>query len=218
MGKQNTTRYAASCVGMRRAVMLYRLSPCRNRKGDAGTFADLDVLNALTFGWWESGRLYHFNDPDHIALYRSEIDGRAPTTLEEARSRYNAAAISGTVMLLSDDFGPDSLHAAPSIARARALADQPAINALARLGRAFTPVELHDDSTAVFTLKADDGWYIACFNFCTTPQTIQVLASRAGLPDNGTLTDLNRQISWSFRDTLTCALPPMDSAILKLTR
>ena len=176
------------------------------------------VLNALTFGWWESGRLYHFNDPDHIALYRSEIDGRAPTTLEEARSRYNAAAISGTVMLLSDDFGPDSLHAAPSIARARALADQPAINALARLGRAFTPVELHDDSTAVFTLKADDGWYIACFNFCTTPQTVQVLASRADLPDSGTLTDLNRQISWSFRDTLTCALPPMASAILKMTR
>lgn len=28
------------------------------------------VLNALNFAWWTNGRLYQFNDPDHIALYQ----------------------------------------------------------------------------------------------------------------------------------------------------
>ena len=174
------------------------------------------VLNALTFGWWESGRLYRFNDPDHIALYRSEIDGRPTTSFAEARSRYNAAAIAGTVMLLSDDFGPDSPHAEPSKARAWALANQPEINAVARIGRAFTPVELRDGDHAVFTLQADDVWYVALFNFRSTPMTVCVDALRAGLPAQGRVTDLNRGADWIYETGLSCALPPMDSAILRL--
>lgn len=174
------------------------------------------VLNALSFGWWESGRLYRFNDPDHIALYRSEIDGRTTTSFAEARSRYNAAAISGTVMLLSDDFGPNSPHEAPSKARAWALANQPDINALARTGRAFTPVELRDNDHAVFTLQENGDWYVALFNFSGTPQTVCVDARRAGLPTSGVATDLNRGDSWPYDTGLSCALPPMDSAILKL--
>ena len=57
------------------------------------------VLNALNFGWWTQGSLYAFNDPDHTVLYNSVVDGRGPTGLCSARSRYYASVISGTVML-----------------------------------------------------------------------------------------------------------------------
>ena len=174
------------------------------------------VLNALTYGWWVSGRLYQYNDPDHTVLYQSVIDGRSSTTIEEARSRYNASVISGTVMLLSDDFGPSNANALLSTARAQKLADQPEINALARLGHTFKPIELQDGSTAVFTLKADNSRYIACFNFSAEPQTVHVKANQAGFPNDGALIDFNRHISWNFDGEITCTLSPMDSAILKL--
>ena len=119
-------------------------------------------------------------------------------------------------MLLSDDFGPDSPHAEPSKARAWALANQPEINAVARIGRAFTPVELRDGDHAVFTLQADDVWYVALFNFRSTPMTVCVDALRAGLPALGRVTDLYRGADWIYETGLSCALPPMDSAILRL--
>lgn len=37
-----------------------------------GTYEDVEyVLNAQTYAWWESGRLYQYNDPDHICLLKS---------------------------------------------------------------------------------------------------------------------------------------------------
>lgn len=34
------------------------------------------VLNALNFAWWTNHRLYTFNDPDHVSLCHSVVDGR----------------------------------------------------------------------------------------------------------------------------------------------
>lgn len=31
------------------------------------------VLNALNFAWWTNGRIYKYNDPDHLALYHSQV-------------------------------------------------------------------------------------------------------------------------------------------------
>ena len=62
------------------------------------------VLNALTYAWWQSGRLYTYNDPDHISLYQSFCAERS-SLFGEARARYTAAVIAGTVMMISDDYG-----------------------------------------------------------------------------------------------------------------
>lgn len=177
------------------------------------------VLNALNFGWWVSGRLYRYNDPDHIVLYRSVIDGREPTLVQEARSRYNAAVISGTVMLLSDDFGPDGdpQVVRHSRERALALADNPGINALARLGKPFRPVELKGEDCEVYLLKDADKWYAALFHFGQTPHALTVPCCRVGLPRKGRVLDMNRNLCWRYCDELAVALAPMDSAILEIS-
>ena len=174
------------------------------------------VLNALNFSWWISGRLYAYNDPDHIVLYNSVIDGRGPTRFEEARSRYNAAAISGTVMLLSDNFGPDgdAQAIACAVSRARALAQNPEINAIARRGKSFRPVELRDGTACAYVGGDAGAPCAALFNFSRSPQTVAISAARAGLPAEGVVKDLNRGVSWHYRETIAAALPPMDSAIL----
>ena len=174
------------------------------------------VLNALNFSWWISGRLYAYNDPDHIVLYNSVIDGRGPTRFEEARSRYNAAAISGTVMLLSDNFGPDgdAQAIACAVSRARALAQNPEINAIARRGKSFRPVELRDGTACAYVGGDAGAPCAALFNFSRSPQTVAISAARAGLPAEGVVKDLNRGVSWLYRETIAAALPPMDSAIL----
>ena len=174
------------------------------------------VLNALTFGWWTNRILYHFADPDHITLFCSKVDGRGEITENEARSRYNAAAISGTVMLLSDNFGPDGDPDTIRRCRERVarIADQPAINAIARSGIAFRPVELTDEKMAVFTAVIEGQTHAAFFNFTAEPQTVRVSAIRAGLPQTGLVTDLNRNQTWRYADVLNVPLAPCDSAIL----
>ena len=60
-----------------------------------GTMEDVEyVLNAQTYAWWQSGRLYQYNDPDHICLLRS-FGMERDSTQGEARARYTASAIAG---------------------------------------------------------------------------------------------------------------------------
>lgn len=177
------------------------------------------VLNALNFGWWINGRLYALNDPDHIALYNSVIDGRGPTLMSEARSRYNSAVISGTVMLLSDNFGPDycsSELADASIQRVREVTRNAKLNELARKKVAFRPVELGAETCPVYTAKINGKCYAAFFNFFREPQTISLEAHRGGIPATGRVKDLNRDIQWQYTSVLNVPLEPMDSAIVEI--
>lgn len=58
-----------------------------------GTKEDVEyVLNAQTYAWWESGRLYQYNDPDHICLLKS-FGMEADSSRGEARARYTASAL-----------------------------------------------------------------------------------------------------------------------------
>lgn len=176
------------------------------------------VLNALNFGWWTNGRLYALNDPDHIALYNSVIDGRGPTLMSEARSRYNSAVISGTVMLLSDNFGPDCSRelAEASVERVRTVTGNDRLNAIARSKVAFRPVELGGETSPVYTAKIDGKYYAAFFNFERRPATLELEALRGDIPAAGQVTDLNRGIQWKYSSVLSVALEPMDSAILEI--
>lgn len=145
------------------------------------------VLNALNFGWWTNGTLYRFADPDHTVLYHAFPDKRESTDLNSARSRFLASAISGTVMLLSDNYGPTGEESDVENAkeRARVLADNPGINRIARLGKAFRPLDLKSDTADLYLLYHDGYIYVAVFNFDSEEKYRMIPLERFGVRETG---------------------------------
>ena len=169
------------------------------------------VLNALNFGWWQSGKLYRFNDPDHLALYHSVIDGRGETTEAEARSRYLSGVVSGTLMILSDNYDrPEARE------RARRFANSEALNAIARIGRPFRPVELRSDTTPFYTLQHEGRYYAAIFNFSKEEKTLSFRAERGGLPAAGRAVSLWDGSEMRYEKELRVTLPGCDCALFKI--
>lgn len=176
------------------------------------------VLNSQNFSWWTSGRLYAFNDPDHTPLFRSEVDGREPSSENEARSRYLASVIAGTVMMLSDDYGPGGNAEWTEAARSRArlLANTPAVNEVARFGRAFVPVELVDGTTPFYTLTHEGRSFAAVFNFSREPRTLSFSAARGALPARGGLRDLYSGAESSYDGEVVVTLDGWDAVLFEV--
>ncbi len=151
-----------------------------------GTAQDVEYeLNSHTYGWWLNGRLYQFNDPDHIVLSKSFGMDRE-STQGEARARYTTAVIGGTVMMLSDDYECQE-------ARERALrfACNPAVNRIAASGTAFVPVHSAGCSaSAAYTATIDGKRCIALFHWSDQKETVTLCAERAQLPGQGRYVDL----------------------------
>ena len=144
----------------------------------------------------ENGRLYQYNDPDHIPLYLSVIDKREATSIAEARSRYYSGVISGTVMMLSDNFGPegDSQVIEASRKRAKLIANDARINEIARWGKAFVPVELGDGTTPYYTLAAMED-ILPLFLIFQETRTLSFNAAKGNTPNKRNIqecTDKNR--------------------------
>jgi hypothetical protein len=120
------------------------------------------LLNAVTYGWWIHGTLYHFNDPDHIVLAARD----KPANYNEARTRVNASVIAGTVMIDSDD-----LTKSHPQKRAKGLLTNEKINAIARAGKTFRPVEdaAKDGASAAFVRldQASGACRVAVFKYDT---------------------------------------------------
>ncbi len=125
-------------------------------------------LNSLSFGWWLD-RVYHANDADHIVL----VDKDDPNKLKEGanRGRVTSGVITGAYIL------GDNLSLSGKIPGTQETRDKvkkvttnPDINAIAKLGHSFYPVEGYKASAVDRTepfLMYDDGTYIylAVFNF-----------------------------------------------------
>ncbi|MBR5754560.1 MAG: hypothetical protein IKX97_01880, partial [Erysipelotrichaceae bacterium] len=167
------------------------------------------VLNSLTYGFWTNGTLYQFCDPDHTVLFNSLVDGRKDTTLAEARSRYNASIISGTVMLLSDDYRKDEAKE-----RTLKLANNKKLNELARLNKAFRPLTLSDTSNVYYLNDNND--YLAVFNFGDKTQTFEIDPSEINVRKKGTLLNLNTNKRSAYQKIIKVDLKPYDSAIFKV--
>ena len=173
------------------------------------------VLNALNYGWWTNNTLYQFNDPDHTVLYKSLVDGRCPTSETEARSRYNASAISGTVMLLSDNYGieGDKETIDNSVKRTLKFADNKEINRIARLNKAFRPLTMYDTSNVYYLNDEDD--YLAVFNFDDTETVIEIDPKEIGLKNKGRIRNLNTSKTITYDKKISVKLKPYDSCIFK---
>ena len=166
------------------------------------------VLNSLTYGYWTNNTLYQFNDPDHTVLFNSLVDGRSDTSLNEARSRYNASVISGTVMLLSDDYSKKQ-----AIDRTKKLANNRQLNRLARLNKAFKPITLSKTSNIYYLNDKDN--YVAVFNFEDHKQSFNINPKDIGFKNKGTLLNLNNNRQIEYDKHIDIELDKYDSVVLK---
>lgn len=142
-----------------------------------GTNEDVEyTLNGETYGWWQNGRLYSFNDPDHICLFRS-FDMERNSSVGEARARYTASVIAGTVMMISDDYGcPEARE------RTLRFCTDKAVNAVARSGVAFCPVSSAGGSaSAAYTALINGRHYLAVFHWLEKEEETTVDLERAQL-------------------------------------
>ena len=128
-------------------------------------------MQSVSYGWWVSGRLYQFNDPDLMQF--------AGANANENQSRLISAAVSGTLFLNSDD-----LTSSASQALALNCLTNAAINAVARSGQTFRPVEGNTGTSAADVLVMQHGtdWYLAVFNYTSAATNRTVDFTRAGIP------------------------------------
>ncbi len=176
-----------------------------------GSIRDTEYLmNSISYGWWMSGRMYAYNDPDHVVL-----EGFSAC---ENQSRVTSAILAGTVFLNGDDVsGPESTGR--DLCR-RWLTNE-AVNRIARLGRSFIPVEGNTGQQAcdVFLLQDESAAYLAVFNYdgkAGTEKTI--LLERCGLSSmrEYAVTDLWSGKSWKAKGQVTISLAAAESTILRL--
>ena len=163
-------------------------------------------MNSASYGWWMSGRLYPFNDPDGMVF-----DGFTPS---DNITRLVSAVVSGTVFLDGDDLTRPSAQA---LARAYLTNDR--INAVARLGKAFRPVEGNTGTNPSNVLVLHDGstYYLAVFNYGAAAVSQAVDLARAGLPTaTFAVTDLWSGATSTASGTLTVALDPESAKLLAL--
>ena len=138
----------------------------------ANKIADTEYeMQSVSYGWWMSGRLYQFNDPDMMEF--------AGVTGNENQSRLISGAVSGTLFLNSDD-----LSSSTGQALALDCLTNTAINDVARIGQTFRPVEGNTGSSATDVLVMQNGvnWYLAVFNYTSSATNKVVDFTRAGLP------------------------------------
>jgi alpha-galactosidase len=166
------------------------------------------TLNSLTYGWWLD-HVYSYNDADNVVL-----NG---VTVGENRARITSSVITG-IFLVGDDYSTTG----PQIAKDRAVLylTNPEVNRIARLCKAFRPVEPGTGLSAanMFISQYADTTYIALFNYTIGTKQILLDFNRIGL-NVGTTYEVNelwgnttseRTGSW------TESLPGMDAWIYKI--
>lgn len=139
------------------------------------------MLNSLSYGWWLNENVYRFNDPDHVVLYNS-YNHKEESMFHEGLSRFFSAAISGTMMLNSDDYRQEAAKE-----RAEEILTKKEILDIVRAGKTFRPVEGNtgDQACDSFVRRKEDGsLYLAVFNFSgTEKKQMELSLERIGLQE-----------------------------------
>lgn len=136
-------------------------------------------LDGVTYGWWITGCLYQYSDPDIMKF--------SGGTANENQSRLISGAISGTVFLNGDD-----LASTTGQNLARTCLTNASINEVARAGVGFLPVEGNTgtNATQVFVRQAGSTWYVAVFNYTASSTNNTVNLARLGISGSYTAQDL----------------------------
>ena len=165
------------------------------------------LLNSLNYGWWMDDTIYSSIDADHIGLTNNEAF---------SKTRYQSAVISGGMMLMSNLYSNREITD-----MTKKITQNKAVNDLARLGRAFRPVEGNTGQSAgqVFMLETQDAVYVAMFQYGKRlPETVKVELSRLGLDAGKSyqVTDLWDGGTFSVSDTLTKTLAAQSSVLYRI--
>ena len=191
---------------------LFPAQYANSRRIACDTFGRIDeaeyMLNALTYGWW-LGKVYDFNDADHIVL-----DGHGEG---ENRARATSSAITG-IFISGDDFS--AAGSALGKQRAKQFLTNAAVDDVARIRKkSFEPVEGNtgDHAASLFFYQDTHCLYLAVFNFSDTNKDFTIDPERAGLKAGGFS---HSQELWSgsnqeMSNPLLIHLPPKDAALYK---
>jgi len=152
-------------------IFPYQYAHARRISCDAFySIADAEYeMQSVNYGWWMSGRLYEYIDPDQLVFAGGDVN--------ENQSRLVSGAVTG-IFLDGDD-----LSSSAGQDFAQACLTNAAINSVARAGRPFTPVEGNTGRRAsnVFVRRDGADWLLAVFNFATNAVNPTIDLGRAGL-------------------------------------
>ena len=112
-------------------------------------------------------------------------------------------------MLLSDDYSDINAKN-----RALKLANNKHLNNLAKLNKAFTPLDITKTSNIYYLNDKDN--YVAVFNFEDTKQTFSIKPKDIGFKNTGILLNLNNNKKMQYNNSINITLDKYDSVILKL--
>ncbi len=189
------------------------------RRISCDTFSDISAseyfLNSQNYGWWQAGRLYPYNDPDHVCVYQAA--GEAPTSEAEGRTRFVAAVIGGGMMLQGDNLTNPIARE-----RVRAIFSNQSLISLAQRTPSFRPVQGNTGERAgdLFIYREDeDTVYVAAFNFDrNATRAVSVPMGRLDLQGSWQSKELWTNVEGMAEGVLELAIPPMDCIVLRLTR
>ncbi len=143
------------------------------------------MLNSLQYGWWQSGSVYRFGDPDQVSFDENmPFDERA---VEIARGKYTSCIIAGGVTLLSNNYDKENVRKITETVVTNA-----EVNEIARIGKAFRPCRATEpweapymrnlrDPENVYSMVHEGTAYIAVFNFADEVRTVSFKLSELGL-------------------------------------
>ena len=164
------------------------------------------VMNSVSYGWWLAG-LYQFNDPD-VMVFGNGAD------TNEAQSRLISGAVTG-LFLNGDDLAQPASQTA-----AQTYLTNAAMDAVARAGRTFLPIEGNTGDRAANTFVRRDGpaWCLAAFNYTAGATNLTINLSRAGLPPGNYLaTNLWDGTSTTVAGSFSVSLNARQSKLFRLT-
>jgi alpha-galactosidase len=155
-------------------IFPYQYAHCRRIACDAEVSEIINTaytMNSVSLGWWISGRLYQYNDPDILVF------DNGPNT-NEVQSRLINGAVTGLYLNGSILTNP------ASVSLAQLCLTNAAINDVARGAQTFRPVDGATGTGAADILSRQDGrnWDIAVFNYNSSSANQTVNLGSAGLP------------------------------------
>ena len=164
----------------------------------------------MTYGWWLN-QVYTYNDPDHLLL--------EPVSDGENRARITSGVITGIFMNGDDLSYISGIQVAKD--KARKFLTNEDINAIAKMGKSFRPVNGNMDG-ADFLFMYDTGKevYLAAFNYSGYDLTYDLPLSRLGLRESSTY---KAKELWSgkevkFKKNVRVCIPKKDVLVFRITR
>jgi alpha-galactosidase len=166
------------------------------------------TLNSTTYGWWQT-YVYNYIDADHL-VFKSEAIG-------VNRARFTSGLITGT-LITGDDYSTSG----PWSTTARQFLQNEDLLAIARNGRAFTPVDGNSEQSAseVFVQTIGSSQYVAIINYSKDKKTTYNLSlDRLGIASGDyVVKDLfTGRVASQQGATLSREIPASDAVILRLT-